>query len=177
MKIAAVGWPLFCAAGLVGCAHHQKGAGGTKPTLDGIAAACSTDDQCGSGQRCVSGTCIAGSEDLGTCTDVRVHFALDSSEIPDADRSALAHAASCLRSSHSSKVNIEGNADERGTEEYNLALGDRRAQSVAHYLEKLGATPDQIKTVSYGKDNPLCTEHDEDCWWRNRRAAIKPKEK
>ena len=72
-------------------------------------------------------------------------------------------------------VTIEGNADERGTDEYNLALGDQRATSVARYLKALGASPTQLKTVSYGKEKPLCTEHDEECWAKNRRAAVKSK--
>jgi peptidoglycan-associated lipoprotein len=73
-------------------------------------------------------------------------------------------------------VTIQGNADERGTEEYNMALGDRRATTVAHYLESLGASAAQLKTVSYGKENPLCTEHDEECWAKNRRAELKAAE-
>jgi peptidoglycan-associated lipoprotein len=70
-------------------------------------------------------------------------------------------------------VTIQGNADERGTEEYNMALGDRRARAVAKYLESLGASSAQLATVSFGKENPECNEHDEACWSRNRKAALK----
>jgi peptidoglycan-associated lipoprotein len=81
--------------------------------------------------------------------------------------------ARCLKADHALHVSIEGNADERGTEEYNMALGDRRATTVKGYLESLGASASQLKTVSYGKENPLCTEHDEECWAKNRRAEMK----
>jgi outer membrane protein OmpA-like peptidoglycan-associated protein len=67
---------------------------------------------------------------------------------------------------------IENNADERGTEEYNMALGDRRATVVKGYLESLGASSAQLATASYGKENPLCSEPDEACWAQNRRAEM-----
>jgi peptidoglycan-associated lipoprotein len=71
-------------------------------------------------------------------------------------------------------VLIEGNADERGTEEWNIALGDKRATAVAEYLQRLGVSQPQLKTVSYGKERPLCEEHNEECWSKNRRAAVRP---
>jgi peptidoglycan-associated lipoprotein len=116
----------------------------------------------------------SASKDEPACGTVRVHFELNSSELLADDKPELERAGQCLRHDHGLRVTIEGNADERGTEEYNLALGDRRAQSVARYLESLGASGAQLKTVSYGKDNPECAEHNEACWARNRRAAVKP---
>lgn len=82
--------------------------------------------------------------------------------------------ARCLKADHALHVTIEGNADERGTQEYNLALGDQRANAVARYLELLGVSAAQLRTVSFGKEQPLCMEHEEGCWAQNRRAAIKP---
>jgi peptidoglycan-associated lipoprotein len=82
--------------------------------------------------------------------------------------------ARCLKGDHDLHVTIEGNADERGTEEWNIALGDKRATAVAEYLEHLGVSQAQLKTVSYGKERPLCEQHNEDCWSKNRRAALKP---
>jgi peptidoglycan-associated lipoprotein len=73
-------------------------------------------------------------------------------------------------------VTIEGNTDERGTDEWNLALGDKRASAVETYLEQLGVSAAQLKTVTYGKERPLCSEHNERCWAKNRRAALTPKE-
>jgi peptidoglycan-associated lipoprotein len=68
------------------------------------------------------------------------------------------------------KLRIEGFCDERGSDEYNLALGDRRAKNAQEFLVRLGLPADQLETVSYGKEKPVCTEHNEDCWQKNRRA-------
>ena len=107
---------------------------------------------------------------------MHVHFPFNSDEIDSADKPSLDRSARCLKADHSLHVTIEGNADERGTEEYNMALGDRRAHSVAGYLQSLGASQAQLGTVSYGKEKPECQEHDEACWARNRRAALKASE-
>ena len=68
------------------------------------------------------------------------------------------------------RVTIEGHCDERGTVEYNLALGERRARAAYDYLVSLGVAADRLKTVSYGKEVPVCQQSNEDCWARNRRA-------
>jgi peptidoglycan-associated lipoprotein len=70
------------------------------------------------------------------------------------------------------KLTVEGYCDERGSEEYNLALGDARAKQAKDYLANMGVPGDQLKIVSFGKDRPICTDHDEACWQRNRRAHI-----
>ena len=71
------------------------------------------------------------------------------------------------------RVTIEGHCDERGTNEYNLALGDRRAQSAKNYLINLGVDPTSMDTISYGEERPACMQHDESCWWQNRRAEFR----
>jgi peptidoglycan-associated lipoprotein len=90
---------------------------------------------------------------------------------PDA-RQALSQTAEFLRSYPQIKVLVEGHCDERGSTEYNLALGDRRAQSAKDYLVSLGVAADRMQTISYGKERPFCTEHNEACWQENRRAHI-----
>jgi peptidoglycan-associated lipoprotein len=70
------------------------------------------------------------------------------------------------------KLTVEGFADERGSDEYNLALGDARAKQTKEYLSNLGLPSNQLAVVSYGKEKPVCTEHDEDCWQKNRRTHI-----
>jgi peptidoglycan-associated lipoprotein len=70
------------------------------------------------------------------------------------------------------KLTIEGHADERGSEAYNLALGDARAKAAKDYLVQVGISNDQLAVISYGKDKPICEEHDEACWQRNRRIHI-----
>ena len=67
-------------------------------------------------------------------------------------------------------ITIEGHCDERGSAEYNLALGDRRATAAKDFLTQLGVPADKLKTISYGKERPQCTDHDESCWQKNRRA-------
>jgi peptidoglycan-associated lipoprotein len=88
---------------------------------------------------------------------------------PDA-REALTKDAEFLRSYPSVHLTLEGHCDERGSTEYNLGLGARRAQAAKNYLVSLGITPDRMDTVSEGKEQPICTESSEECWQQNRRA-------
>ena len=98
------------------------------------------------------------------------YFDLDRSDIrPDA-RDALSRTAEFLRSYPNVKVVIEGDCDERGSTEYNLGLGQRRADAAKQFLVSLGVSADRMQTVSYGKEKPVCNEHTEECWQRNRRA-------
>jgi peptidoglycan-associated lipoprotein len=165
------------------CAHKQetKSASTTPPTAAPAPVAsapaatsnsCSGDLDCGPKQLCVRSKCVDIDANLAECNQVRVHFGFNVSDIDPADKPSLERSARCLRADQALHVTITGNADERGTEEYNMALGDRRATAVKSYLESLGASDAQLKTVSYGKENPLCTEHDEACWANNRRADM-----
>jgi peptidoglycan-associated lipoprotein len=88
---------------------------------------------------------------------------------PDA-REALAKTAEFLRSYPQVRVTIEGHCDERGSTEYNIGLGERRAQAAKNYLISLGIGANRMDTVSWGKERPFCTEHTEECWQQNRRA-------
>lgn len=106
------------------------------------------------------------------CRQARVHFDRDDTVLHPDDYPVLQQLAQCLRDDRAQTLRIDGNADERGTTDYNLALGDRRARSVAGYLELLGVPRGQLATVSYGKEKPLCAEHDETCWRENRRAGL-----
>jgi peptidoglycan-associated lipoprotein len=98
------------------------------------------------------------------------YFDYDKADIrPDA-RVALATTADFLKKYPSIKVTIEGHCDERGSTEYNLGLGDRRANAVKQYLVSLGVSADRMGTVSFGKEKPFCMEHAEACWQQNRRG-------
>ncbi|HEV3254760.1 MAG TPA: peptidoglycan-associated lipoprotein Pal [Candidatus Acidoferrales bacterium] len=88
---------------------------------------------------------------------------------PDA-REALSKTAQFLRANPEIRVNLEGHCDERGSTEYNLGLGERRAQAAKNFLVSLGVPADRMETLSWGKERPFCTEHDENCWQQNRRA-------
>jgi len=104
---------------------------------------------------------------LGLLKDVR--FDYDSADLRDSDRQVLAENAEVLKKFDFIRVTIEGHCDERGTVEYNLALGERRARVAFDYLASLGVAADRMKSVSYGKEIPVCQQSNEDCWSRNRR--------
>jgi peptidoglycan-associated lipoprotein len=98
------------------------------------------------------------------------YFDYDKADIrPDA-RQALAQTADYLKANPSLKVTIEGHCDERGSTEYNLGLGDRRASAVKQYLVSLGVSAGSLNTVSFGKEKPFCMDHNEACWQQNRRG-------
>ena len=106
-------------------------------------------------------------------SQTRVYFAYDSSEL-DIDSMAVAEAhAAFLLNNPSTRVVLEGHADERGTREYNLALGERRAQSVADVFIALGVSAMNIENVSYGEENPVAEGHDDSSWHLNRRVEIR----
>jgi peptidoglycan-associated lipoprotein len=99
-----------------------------------------------------------------------VLFALDSSELDDAGRRVAQSNAELMKKYPTWIITVEGHSDERGTAEYNLALGERRAVAVKTYLVSLGIPPDRIRTVSYGKEFPFDPGHNEDAWSKNRRG-------
>jgi peptidoglycan-associated lipoprotein len=98
------------------------------------------------------------------------YFDLDKADIRADARPALSKTADFLKNYPQLKVTIEGHCDERGSTEYNLSLGDRRASAVKQYLISLGIGADRISTVSYGKEKPFCMESNESCWQQNRRG-------
>jgi len=99
-----------------------------------------------------------------------VFFDLDRSELREDGRSVLQKNADWLRRWSSTRITIEGHCDERGTAEYNLALGERRASAVREYLTGLGVPSSRILVISKGKETPFCTQSSEDCWQQNRRG-------
>jgi peptidoglycan-associated lipoprotein len=101
-----------------------------------------------------------------------VNFAFDSHELTEEARQILKGNAEWMKSHPSVTVQIEGHCDERGTVEYNLALGARRAQTVKEYLTTLGVGVDRLSDISYGEEIPVCRESTEACWERNRRARF-----
>ncbi len=98
------------------------------------------------------------------------YFDTDKSDIRADAREALSKTAEFLRSYPQVKVILEGHCDERGSTEYNIGLGERRALASKNFLVSLGVGADRIETVSFGKERPFCTEHDESCWQQNRRG-------
>jgi peptidoglycan-associated lipoprotein len=125
-------------------------------------------------------TVAAAIADNGTSSDLTdalflkevrdAYFDTDKSDLRQDAREALAHDAEFLRNYPQLKVTIEGHCDERGSTEYNLGLGDRRASAVKQYLVSQGISADRLNTVSFGKEKPFCTESSEECWQQNRRG-------
>jgi peptidoglycan-associated lipoprotein len=127
----------------------------------------------GSDQR--AGTAVAAarpapSEFTGVPDLVDIHFDFDKYVIRPRDAEVLQANARWLRANQNALLLIEGHCDERGTEEYNLALGERRAKAATDYLVAQGIAASRVTTISYGKERPQCTEHSEACWAKNRRA-------
>ncbi len=98
-----------------------------------------------------------------------IYFDFDKSFIRDDAKAVMAANAEWLKANPKAKIKIEGNCDERGTKEYNQALGQRRATSAKKYLADMGISGNRISLISYGKEKPVCTQSTEDCWQKNRR--------
>jgi len=102
----------------------------------------------------------------------RIYFDFDRAELSSEAREILGKVAAQLKASPKKTLTIEGNCDDRGTNEYNLALGQQRADVAARYLQTLGIDRKRIKTISYGEERPVCSEATEACWHKNRNATF-----
>jgi len=122
------------------------------------------------GQAPPKGATEASMEEQAKAALQDVHFDLDASALSEEARGILAGNATWLKQNPGVKIQVEGHCDERGTEEYNLALGQRRAQAVKDYLMSLGLEEARLKTISYGESLPLDPGHTEEAWAKNRRA-------
>ena len=110
-------------------------------------------------------------EDFRVNVGDRVLYDFDRADLDDADRATLQKQAAWLQRFPAVTLIIEGHCDERGTREYNLALGARRAQAVKDYLASLGVGAARVETISYGKERPVCVESNDACWGQNRRGV------
>ena len=99
-----------------------------------------------------------------------IHFEFDKSTLTPAAQDNLMKKAEWMKENPDATVTIEGHADDRGTNEYNLALGERRAESAKNFLVDLGIAPSRMTTISYGEERPLCPQQTEECWAKNRRG-------
>ena len=119
----------------------------------------------------VSSVIPGSAEDFRVNVGDTVHFAYDQYNVEDNDKAILTRQAAWLAKYPSVRVTVEGHCDERGTREYNLALGARRANAVKEFLVSQGVSTARVETVSYGKERPVCTQSDEACWAQNRRGV------
>ena len=116
-------------------------------------------------------------DELGAITEktgmlLTVYFDFDRFTIRDDMQSVFEKNAEWLKKNSNVKIRIEGHCDERGTNEYNIALGERRAQSIREYLVNYGINPSRLSTISYGEEKPVAAGHDEDSWTKNRRGEF-----
>lgn len=148
-------------------------------------ARCATDLDCPKDALCVAGACTpkaAAGASLSSCHPSQpgevvsmptVRFLFNQSDLDAEARASLEHAARCLAQAPSGlRVIVEGHCDDRGTQEYNLALGERRAQSVLQFLRSLGAPADALEVVSKGQNEPTCQESNDSCFAQNRRVQF-----
>jgi len=126
----------------------------------------------------VAGLAVTGCARKGTKTAggaaglTKVHFDFDKYNIRPVDEGTMKANAGWMQANKNTKTVIEGHCDERGTAEYNIALGDRRAKSTKNYLQNLGVAADRLSTVSFGEERPIATCNNESCWSQNRRAEF-----
>lgn len=137
-----------------------------------VVPTCQADADCTAGQLCLESRCVAISSTTAECDALSTHFDFDQSTIRPEDFPTLQRAARCLQARPATKVRIEGNCDDRGTAAYNLALGQRRASAAQKYLVDLGVQASRTSTVTYGKEQPRCTEQTEPCRGSNRRDDL-----
>lgn len=137
-----------------------------------LLAACSSTSDDAAANSSTSSTITPGSsEDFVTNVGDRVFFDTDKSALLAEGQATLGRQAAFMKQYPSKTFTIEGHADERGTREYNLALGGRRATAAKDYLVSLGVDAARLNTISYGKERPVCLESNETCWAQNRRAV------
>ena len=159
---------MLCAVVMVGCASTAKKEPVPVEDLSGADTRGATDKAGAEAQ-----ALAARRAELLART--RVHFAFDSSTIDDEARAIIEAHASYLTANPQIRLTLEGHCDERGTREYNLALGERRAQAVEKLMRALGVGSNRVTTVSYGEEKPLDAEHNESAWRQNRRVEIQYK--
>ncbi|HTC82756.1 MAG TPA: peptidoglycan-associated lipoprotein Pal [Rhizomicrobium sp.] len=154
---------LAAALVLAACTHKQEAVNTAPPPAPPPAAPAPAP---------VTSSIIPGSaEDFRVNVGDTVHFDFDQYNVKDSDKAILSRQAAWLAKYPAVRVTVEGHCDERGTREYNLALGARRANSVKEFLVSQGVSTARLETVSYGKERPICTQSDEACWAQNRRGV------
>jgi peptidoglycan-associated lipoprotein len=183
------------------CSRNEDCGQGMKCEQGRCVAECAADADCGAGGRCAQGRCVrdepcAADADcppgkacvdrvcraqdglsrraIGVCDLKPIYFGFDDATLSPQARKALDDAFPCMQREKVRRLVIAGHTDERGTTEYNLALGERRAEAVRKYLAQLGIEPPKLKAISYGKERPADPGHDDAAWAKNRRVEIAP---
>jgi len=160
MRIRSIAFAALAVAAGAGCHHNTAAVNEPKPQGDVSSS--------GTGEEARNGLPdLKGQVSLAT-----VYFDLDKSVIRDDAKETLNHDAEILRQNADVAVKVEGHCDERGSTQYNLALGERRAHAVRDYLTSLGVAGSRLESVSYGNERPVDPGHDESSWSKNRRGEL-----
>jgi peptidoglycan-associated lipoprotein len=134
--------------------------------------ACNSSTDCGDGQECQNNKCVAASAQQGQCNWEPVRFGFNEYTLPSDAQGRLSELAQCIKDAGAGRIELAGHADERGTEEYNLQLSNKRAASVRKYLLDLGIPANRLKAVGYGENRPAEQGATEDAWAANRRVEF-----
>lgn len=185
---ASVGMDLVCRNNkcVPECTQDSDCGSGRRCNAQKCVAECAQDTDCGPGHTCQSGTCILGEGGAGhisgecmphgageTVRLEMIHFEFNQYDLTPEARDALSQAVMCIKEAPQNlNIIVEGHCDDRGTQEYNLALGERRAQAVYKYLKTLGLDQVRLSMRTKGENEPLCNEPTEACYAQNRRAQF-----
>ncbi|MAF47498.1 MAG: peptidoglycan-associated lipoprotein Pal [Rhodospirillales bacterium] len=156
---------------LAACESTSVEEGASTGTGTKSQASSSSSSTAGARRGAVAGIRDGSAQDFVINVGDRVFFDFDKSNIRANQRGQLEKQAAWLKKYPSVSITIEGHCDERGTREYNLALGERRANSTRDFLVALGVNPNRLKTISYGKERPVALGHEEASWRQNRRGV------
>ena len=182
---------LFGQALVIACAAMLAACGGATGTVDGTTPDAGTQPDSanisGTGDDSVTGVATTGTGEDVQSGEIQEHplddaqsglaartiyFEFDSSDIPESERSTIEAHAGYLSQHSGAQIVLEGHADERGSREYNIALGEQRADAVRRLMTILGASSQQIRIISYGEERPASMGHDESAWQLNRRVEV-----
>lgn len=184
IRVLGSGCGLVILLGIAACAPSTTNKPDTTSANRPGAAASGAERRAGEGQRGGTGESNTGVSSLKQLEEGKspatpassplkdVFYEFDRYDLTTDARSTLRANADWLKSNPAARVEIEGHCDERGTSEYNLALGAKRAQAARDFLATLGIPAERLSTISYGHEIPVCREHSEDCWKQNRRARF-----
>jgi peptidoglycan-associated lipoprotein len=175
-KLMAI--PLLLALALVGCAKQPGTTGASAPAPSGAVGVTLVPGGMHHASASGGGRSMTGADAMRPALDgfrhatdlADVHFEFDRADVREADMPKLDANAAWLKANADQLVVIEGHCDERGTIEYNTALGDRRAKATKNYLVSRGVAAARITVISYGEERPACSQHVDECWAKNRRA-------
>ena len=163
---------LVLALFLVGCPKRPATTTAAAPAPGGPSPGMPGGGPGGAGGGATPGTALSPKQ-FGTMDALKdIYFDFDKYDIRPGDAKILDENAKWLKTNTNALILVEGHADERGTNEYNLALGERRAKATMNYLASQGVQAGRVTVISYGKERPQCTERNEQCWAKNRRAHL-----